>query len=183
MSLIRNSSLRSRLLPIAGVTLAAASACTSATNELNPSREQIGLADRASLGKVLTGGDGRTVYLFERDRSGESYCSGACASIWPPVTSAGMPTAGAGLDAGKLSLIRRGSGLMQVAYEGHPLYYYQGDTSADDTYGQEKDQFGAEWYAVTASGSPAQSSGGSGGASNGGTGSNGGGGGYGGSYG
>jgi predicted lipoprotein with Yx(FWY)xxD motif len=180
MDPLRNSSIRRRLLPIAGATLAAASACTSATNELHPSREQLGLGDRSSIGKVVTADHGRTVYLFEKDQSGESYCSGACASVWPPVTSAGMPTATAGLDASKLSLIKRGGGLMQVAYHGHPLYYYQGDTSSDDIYGQEKDQFGAEWYAVTASGSPSESNGSHGGSS-GGNGTNGGG--YGGSYG
>jgi hypothetical protein len=45
---------------------------------------------------------------------------------------------------------------MQVAYAGHPLYYYQADTSSDDTYGQELDQFGAGWYALTPTGDKAE---------------------------
>lgn len=147
-----------RVLAFVGAVAAAATACTSATNELNPSREHLGLGDRASLGKVLTDDEGRTVYLFEKDEAHESYCTGACASVWPPVTTKGMPTVATSLDASKLTLIKRDdTGLMQVAYNGHPLYYYQADTSADDAYGQEKDQFGAEWYAVSPTGSAAES--------------------------
>src|SRR5207247_2158736 len=36
------------------------------------------------LGKYLVDADGHTLYLFERDEGGESYCTGACASVWPP---------------------------------------------------------------------------------------------------
>lgn len=162
---------------VAGAAIAAlAAGCSSATNELNPTRERLALGDRPGLGQVLTDGDGRTVYLFEKDEAHESYCSGACASVWPPVTTRGMPTVDAGLDASKVTLIKRDdSGLMQVVYDGHPLYYYQADTSDDDAYGQSKDQFGAEWYTVGAAGmtSEAHPTDGSGGTSNSGGGSGG----------
>jgi predicted lipoprotein with Yx(FWY)xxD motif len=138
-----------------GAALTVGTACQSATNELNPSQEHLGVADRPSIGKVLVDDEGHTVYLFDKDEAHESYCTGACASVWPPVTTKGMPAVSTGVDASKVSLIRRDDGLMQVAYAGHPLYYYQGDTSSDDTYGQEKDQFGAEWYAITATGDDA----------------------------
>jgi predicted lipoprotein with Yx(FWY)xxD motif len=130
------------------------SGCQMATNELNPGREELKVADKAPLGKVVVSDEGRTLYLFENDEPDESYCSGACASVWPPVTTEGTPAV-EGLDASKVTLIKRDDGLMQVVYNGHPLYYYQGDTDAEDSYGQEKDQFGAEWYAVTASGAQA----------------------------
>jgi predicted lipoprotein with Yx(FWY)xxD motif len=162
---------------VAGLTLA--SACQSATNELNPGREHLSLASRPSLGQVLTDDQGRTLYLFGGDQRGESYCNGACASVWPPLTTKGIPTVSAGVDSSKVTLLKRDDGLMQVAYNGHPLYYYQGDTSSDDIYGQALNQFGAEWYALTPAGSSAESrnSGSSGSSgSNGGTGGTGGGG-------
>jgi predicted lipoprotein with Yx(FWY)xxD motif len=147
-----------KALAVFGAALGAATACQAATNELNPSQEHLGLAARPSIGQVLLDDAGRTVYLFEKDESDESYCTGACASVWPPVTTKGMPVVSSGVDAGKVTLIKRDDGLMQVAYAGHPLYYYQADSSSDDAYGQELDQFGAEWYAVTASGGTAEAS-------------------------
>jgi len=45
-------------------------------------------------GKVLVGSNGRTMYLFEGDKSGASACSGACAAAWPPVTVSGTLKAG-----------------------------------------------------------------------------------------
>src|SRR3954469_15627997 len=53
------------------------------------------------LGTVLVDGKGRTLYLFEKDKGGASSCYGACASIWPPLTSAAGVAAG-GLPAAKL---------------------------------------------------------------------------------
>jgi predicted lipoprotein with Yx(FWY)xxD motif len=164
----------------AGAALTLATACQGATNELNPSQEHLSVGDRAALGKVLVDDEGRTVYLFDKDEAHESYCTGACASVWPPVTTKGTPAVSTGVDSSKVTLIKRDDGLMQVAYAGHPLYYYQGDTSSDDAYGQEKDQFGAEWYAITATGEDAHAtSSNTGGNTGGNTGSNTGGGGYG----
>jgi len=144
-------------LAVIGAALSVATGCQSATNELKPGQEHLAVADRGSLGKVLVDDEGRTVYLFEKDDSGESYCNGACASVWPPVTTKSMPSVSGGLDSSKVTLVKRDDGLMQVAYAGHPLYYYRADTSSDDTYGQEVEQFGAEWYALSASGGQAES--------------------------
>jgi len=150
-----------RLIALVGSALALATACQTATNELNPSQEHLKVGNAGALGKVLVDDEGRTLYLFERDEAHESYCNGACASVWPPLTTKGMPMV-EGADASKVTLVKRDDGLMQVAYEGHPLYYYQGDTEGGDAYGQEKDQFGAEWYAVSPSGDKAESGSGGG---------------------
>lgn len=156
---------------IAGlVVLALVSAgCVEATNELNPSREELKVVPKGSLGKVVADDEGRTVYLFEGDGPGKSYCSGACASVWPPVTTRGMPEVQGGLAAGKVSLLKRGDGLAQVVFDDHPLYYYQGDTSSKDANGEELNQFGAEWYAVTPQGGFAEPGGGEGGGESGGS--------------
>ena len=106
-------------------------------------------AARTKLGTVLVDGQGRTLYLFERDKGRTSTCYGACASAWPPVT--GGATA-AGLPAAKLASTKRTDGKAEVTYGGHPLYTYAGDAKPGDVQGQGLDQFGAEWYAVAPSG-------------------------------
>ena len=109
-------------------------------------------ARHTALGTVLVDGRGRTVYLFEKDRGMASSCSGACASIWPPLTSAAKGAAGGGVTAVKLGSIKRADGKTEITYAGHPLYTYAGDTKPGDTQGQGLHQFGAEWYVLAPSG-------------------------------
>jgi predicted lipoprotein with Yx(FWY)xxD motif len=94
------------------------------------------------LGTVLVDGQGRTLYLFEKDKGVASSCSGACASIWPPLTTAAKSVAGRGLSVVKLGSVKRPDGKTEVTYAGHPLYTYAGDTKLGDTQGQGLNQFG-----------------------------------------
>jgi predicted lipoprotein with Yx(FWY)xxD motif len=103
------------------------------------------------LGRILTDANGRTLYLFKKDNGAMSSCSGACASIWPPLT-AGTRVAGPGIAAAKLGSIKRADGKTEATYAGHPLYTYAGDTKPGDTHGQGLDDFGAEWYVLAPSG-------------------------------
>jgi predicted lipoprotein with Yx(FWY)xxD motif len=105
-----------------------------------------------SLGSVLVDGHGRTLYLFEKDKPTASSCSGACASIWPPLTTVAKTVPGGGLSAAKLGSVRRADGKTEVTYAGHPLYTYAGDAKPGQTRGQGIDQFGAEWYVLAPSG-------------------------------
>ncbi len=109
-------------------------------------------------GKVLVGSNGRTMYLFEADKSGTSACSGACAANWPPVTVSGTPRAGSGVSQALIGTINRPDGTMQFTYHGHPLYYFTADTAAGTAHGQDVKAFGSEWYVVNASGSKVESS-------------------------
>jgi predicted lipoprotein with Yx(FWY)xxD motif len=118
----------------------------------------IQVADDPDLGQILTDAKGNTVYLFEKDEEGDSYCTGPCASSWPPVTTKGSAVAGQGTDASLLSTLTRDDGTEQVAYAGHPLYLYEGDSKPGDTNGNGLDQFGAEWYALTPAGASAEGS-------------------------
>ena len=104
------------------------------------------------LGKVLVDAQGRTLYLFEADKGTKSACDGACASIWPPLVTKGKPTAGPGLAASKLGTTKRSDGATALTFNGHPLYTYAGDTAAGQTSGQGLDDYGAEWYALSARG-------------------------------
>ena len=105
-----------------------------------------------NLGKVLVDAQGRTLYLFEADKGPMSACDGACASSWPPLTTTGHPTGGPGLTASKLGTTKRSDGATEVTYNGHPLYTYAGDSAPGQTNGQGLDDYGAEWYVLSAGG-------------------------------
>jgi predicted lipoprotein with Yx(FWY)xxD motif len=130
-------------------------------------------------GHYLVDQRGQSVYLFEKDEEGESYCTGACAAVWPPLETSSAPRAGSGIQDGALGTIKRSDGDMQVTYHGHPLYYYAADASTPGkTKGEDIEQFGSGWYLVNTHGNPVESGdSGSNAGSN--SGSNGGGGGYG----
>lgn len=111
----------------------------------------------SSLGRILVDSQGRTLYLFEKDKGPTSTCSSACASAWPPVT--GTAKGGAGTTAGKFGTTRRSDGMMQVTYGGHPLYTYAGDSSPGQTNGEGLKQFGAEWYVLSPAGKKVEKAG------------------------
>jgi predicted lipoprotein with Yx(FWY)xxD motif len=113
---------------------------------------------QSSAGPFLTDGSGRAVYLWVKDTAGKSACSGACAGAWPPVTGNGTVAGSGGVTAGELGTITRSDGTKQVTYDGHPLYYYAGDSGAGQDNGQGSDGFGAKWWLVAPSGSAITSS-------------------------
>ncbi|MGB1584049.1 MAG: hypothetical protein ACPHCI_09720 [Solirubrobacterales bacterium] len=41
---------------------------------------------------------------------------------------------------------------MQVTYNDHPLYYYKGETEADQVLCQAVDEFGGIWYVIDKNG-------------------------------
>ena len=101
-----------------------------------------------SLGKTLVDAHGRTLYLFQGDRTNVSTLSGAGLSVWPRFTSTGAVKALNGARAASLGTITSPGGIRQVTYAGHPLYYYVGDAKPGDTRGQRLNQFGALWYVL-----------------------------------
>jgi len=103
-------------------------------------------------GEVLVGSKLHTLYLFEADTNGISTCTGACATVWPPDTVTGAPSAGSGVNQALLGTVTRSDGTTQVTYNHHPLYYFAGDTSAGTANGQGLTSFGAAWFVVNASG-------------------------------
>jgi predicted lipoprotein with Yx(FWY)xxD motif len=103
------------------------------------------------LGKVLVDGNGRTLYLRDSDTATQVTCTGACATIWPPVISSGSPQAAPGLDSSKLGTVTGANGV-QVTYNGHPLYLFAQDSAAGDTKGQG---VGGVWWVISADGQKA----------------------------
>jgi predicted lipoprotein with Yx(FWY)xxD motif len=154
----------------AGIPLAAAgllaAACSSSSS--TPATSSGGSASGSgtvittksgSDGTYLADGSGRTVYLWVKDSSGKSVCSGACAGAWPPVPASGTVTTSGGAQASGLGTITRDDGTKQVTYDGHPLYYFSGDSSPGQTNGQGSTGFGAKWWLVAPSGTQITGSG------------------------
>lgn len=134
-------------LAIAAVT---ASASVSAQARVN--------VRSTSLGKILVDAQGRTLYLFAPDKNGTSTCYGSCATYWPPLLTAGKPTAGAGVKSSLLGMTTRKDGKHQVTYNGHPLYTYVGDSAAGKTKGEGLNLSGGLWWVVSPAGKAVKSS-------------------------
>jgi predicted lipoprotein with Yx(FWY)xxD motif len=102
---------------------------------------------KTKLGTILVNAQGRSLYLFLKDKNGKSACSGACAKAWPPVMTNGKPHAAGGVNAKLLGTTKRSNGT-QVTYNGHPLYTFFKDTKAGQTSGQGSNFFGGLWYVM-----------------------------------
>jgi len=100
------------------------------------------------LGTLLVDGRGRTLYLFQKDKTSRSTCSGDCATNWPPLLTTGKATASGSARKALLGTTKRSDGRTQVTYNGHPLYRFVNDAKPGDTKGNGLEAFGARWYAV-----------------------------------
>ena len=110
-------------------------------------------------GTYLTDGSGKALYLWVADTMDKSTCAGPCATAWPPLTTTGSTAATGGAKAADLGTTSRSDGSKQVTYDGHPLYYFAGDSAAGQTTGQGSDGFGALWWLVTPAGNAITGSG------------------------
>jgi len=97
----------------------------------------LAVGTNATLGSYVTGANGMSLYIFEKDAGTTSACVDACAANWPPLTVAALTdvTAGTGV-TGALGTITRADGTLQVTLAGHPLYYFKNDAAAGDVNGQ-----------------------------------------------
>jgi hypothetical protein len=107
----------------------------------------LGVAEVPGLGVFLIGPTGHPVYIVN-DSSGTP--SG---QAWQPVTGAAAPAKGdTSVKASLIGTARGPSGTQQATYNGHPLYYYRGDSTARDTKGQGHKENGATSYLVSPQG-------------------------------
>ena len=81
---------------------------------------------------VLAGGNGMTLYTFDKDivGSGKSVCNDGCAKNWPPLMARTEDTS-----SGEYSVITRDDGSRQWAFRGKPLYYWIKDQKPGDKTG------------------------------------------------
>jgi len=126
----------------------------SGADEQAASGTKIVAADSA-YGPILFDSNQQAIYLFDKEASSTSECSGACAEAWPPVLTDGEPQAGSGANAKLLGSTERDDGSTQVTYAGHPLYYYV-DDPPDEVLCQNVEEFGGLWLVVQPTGKAVQ---------------------------
>ena len=90
----------------------------------------VSLQSNSTLGDILVDGNGRTLYFFTKDVSGESLCTGGCLNDWPVYYAPDLQP-GPGIDLSDFTTITRSDGASQTAYKGWPLYYYAPDAVGD----------------------------------------------------
>lgn len=104
---------------------------------------------KTKLGRILVNGQGRTLYLYMKDRGAKSACSRRCSQVWPPATVSGEPTAGPGVAAAKLTTTRGADHRRQLVYNGHPLYTLTADVRPGQINGEG---FLGTWYVISTAG-------------------------------
>lgn len=104
----------------------------------------LNVATSRKLGSIVTDGQGRTLYRFDKDtaKPPASHCAGDCAATWPPVTTRGEVEL-RGLDKSLVGTVRRADGVNQLTLGGWPLYRFARDERPGDTKGQG---VGGTWY-------------------------------------
>jgi predicted lipoprotein with Yx(FWY)xxD motif len=113
------------------------------------------VAKGSSFGRVLFDANGQVVYVFESDSKNRSACTSAgCVKAWPPVLTRQQPSAGVGIDDSLLGTIRRADGMLQVTYNGRPLYFYEHEAPGEIKC-HNVDLHGGLWWVVTPRGEPA----------------------------
>ena len=122
---------------------------TAAPAPAAPGAEPSVRVAKTKLGPILVNGQGRTLYLYVKDRGAKSACSRRCSQVWPPATVSGAPTAGPGVAAAKLTTTRGADHRRQLVYNGHPLYTLTADVRPGQINGEG---FLGTWYVVSAAG-------------------------------
>ena len=105
-----------------------------------------------TAGTYLVDGQGFAIYGYSKDTQNQpATCTGDCAKDWPPVMITGAAAvAGNGADATKLGVSKNMNGMVQVTYNGWPLYYFDEDTQPGDAKGNGEDGF----FLITPAGTP-----------------------------
>lgn len=141
---------------LAALALPALAACDATGETQNASNSEsakpvteVKVAE-TGLGEVLVGAEGKTLYMFDNDKDGESACYAECEKAWPPLLAEeGEPKAVDGAKQDLLGTVERTDGGEQVTYKDMPLYYFAKDAAEGDVKGQGVK---GVWYVVDADG-------------------------------
>jgi predicted lipoprotein with Yx(FWY)xxD motif len=135
-----SSAGESTTAPAVQTTVAAAATTT-------PEPAVLKTSTKDPFGTFLTDPTGKTLYVFDRDTTPTSACTGRCATTWPPLLApdgAGTPLPLPAGATGELTVAPRPDGAgAQVVWNGKPLYRYSGDAKPGDTTG---DGIGGTWH-------------------------------------
>jgi predicted lipoprotein with Yx(FWY)xxD motif len=132
---------------------AAVALCLAATSAVHAAAGGTAVkTHHGKLGTFIVDAKGHTLYLFQKDKTSKSRCTGDCAEAWPPLLTTSKPTAGGSARKALLGTTKRADGTTQVTYNHHPVYLFANDKKAGDTKGQALRAFGAKWYVIAPSG-------------------------------
>ena len=81
------------MLAIAGAVLGASVGIAAASSAHTAASVATVGTRSTSLGTILVGTNGHTLYLDSADPKNKATCTGNCASIWPPLMTSGKPKA------------------------------------------------------------------------------------------
>jgi len=104
-----------------------------------PAHVRLGARQNARLHEqILVNPGGRTLYHLKTETAHHIRCTGTCEHLWPPLLVRSRSTrlvmaAGA---SGRLTIVRRPNGRLQVALNGMPLYTFSRDHRSGETNGQ-----------------------------------------------
>ncbi|MEA2972238.1 MAG: hypothetical protein QOG82_696 [Actinomycetota bacterium] len=130
------------------VTTTVAPAVTTTVAPTASTSALLKTADDAALGKIVVDGEGYTVYIWDRDTTSTSGCTGGCAGTWPAVlVPDGTPTPipADGVTGTLASSARSDGGGNQLTLDGKPLYRYAADSAPGEAKG---DGVGGVWHVV-----------------------------------
>jgi predicted lipoprotein with Yx(FWY)xxD motif len=117
----------------------------------------VGSASSSTLDEqIVVDAQGRTLYALSPETTHHLLCkSSECLKFWPPLTVHSKQTkleAGPGVH-GRLAILRRSNGVLQVTLGGLPLYHYSGDHAKGQANGQSIHSFGGTWHVLSATSS------------------------------
>ena len=151
----------------AALSLAACGGSSPGSSSSSAAKHTVSVRSIDGVGKVLVDARGMPLYSSNLDAKGTPACTGACASIWKPLTLAsGTPSAAAGV--GKLGVVMRADGMRQVTVAGKPLYTFVRDSPGKATGNGVSDAFSGHrfsWTAIRAGGGSAAAGSSAGGSS------------------
>jgi predicted lipoprotein with Yx(FWY)xxD motif len=109
--------------------------------------ETVILGGTDELGTFLVAANGKTLYQFTNDQPGVSSCDEACLESWPAFTlyEGDLLVAGSGVDGELGTITRPDNAVVQITYNGMPLYFFGDDAAPGDTNGQG---LGDVWFVV-----------------------------------
>ena len=147
MTLSRTYSVLAALTAASALVLAACGGDGSSNSSPatgTTSGETVAVAKVDGVGDVLVDSQGAALYSPDQETGGKVLCTGACTSIWVPLTlpDGAQPTGSSDV-SGQLGVVQRPDGTEQVTYEGKPLYSFVEDRAPQTVTGNGfADSFG-----------------------------------------
>jgi predicted lipoprotein with Yx(FWY)xxD motif len=125
---------------LSALILSAASSMAAAGELVNVNEVKVGEVETL----LLTDSFRRTLYVFDPDiGTGKSTCNLKCSETWPPLTVTAAEAAS--LKNPRLTTLPRDTGLVQLQFDGRPVYTFNQDRTPGDIKGNG---LGGVWHVI-----------------------------------